>query len=65
LAIANTVLQYPVEQRLPLVGGLLTVATRQLQHSVLDYIERILGVTYREARNLKCTLFDVRQKAIQ
>ena len=65
LHVPDTVLENPIEQRLPFLRRPLGIGTRKLQHRVLDGVERIILVTQRRLCDLECLQFDAGQKLVQ
>ena len=60
--IVDRILQYPLEEHRKLGRRFLGVFLRQLEHRVLDYVERRMLVADCEHRLLERTAFDFREK---
>src|SRR5262245_45052683 len=65
LTIANAVLQDAVEERSPFFGRTLAIAPRELQHRVLNDVERIVVVTDGDPGNAKRPLLYARQESLE
>ena len=65
IPIANTALKNRVEQRPPLDLLSHSVPLHQLQHRILDEIQRLVWITCCNVRNTKCPSLDASQKSIE
>src|SRR5690606_994415 len=53
------------KQRQPFIARPACIAARELEHRVLHDIERIIGVTQGQLRNLECTPLDSGQEPLE
>ena len=65
LAIADPVVEDPVEERRPLRRRPRCVATRELQHRILHDVERIIDVAYRDLCDFEGATLDARQELLE